>query len=275
MMAASNSGRQRPLSISSMRRRKRPPLSRAARQPRRAERTWPRCSRPVGLGAKRVTDIPAPSGQTAGGGRLTGTDFSIACRPPPAIGSAMPMSRESSLSGPSVPPRDGRARMLVVLLHGWGADGNDLIGLAPSLRQTLPGARFVAPDGPEPCDQNPMGRQWFSFLDRNPEVLERGRPARRGIDRWLSRRGTGTPRARRHKARARRIQSGRDDGAPCRPAPVAPARRRGRLFRHADRSGPSRLGDPQPSSDPAVPWRRRSGRALCVAARRGGKAQPP
>ena len=84
------------------------------------------------------------------------------------------MSRESSLSGPSVPPRDGRARMLVVLLHGWGADGNDLIGLAPSLRQTLPGARFVAPDGPEPCDQNPMGRQWFSFLDRNPEVLERG-----------------------------------------------------------------------------------------------------
>lgn len=78
------------------------------------------------------------------------------------------------LQGPSHPPREGKARQLVVLLHGWGADGNDLIGLAPALAGALPAARFVSPHAPDPCDQNPMGRQWYSFADRRPEALKRG-----------------------------------------------------------------------------------------------------
>jgi phospholipase/carboxylesterase len=79
------------------------------------------------------------------------------------------------LSGPRLASaRPGPARQLVVLLHGVGADGEDLIGLAPTLAEHLPHAAFVAPDAPEPCDLAPYGRQWFSLRDRRPEVLLAG-----------------------------------------------------------------------------------------------------
>ena len=80
----------------------------------------------------------------------------------------------SRLSGPRVAPTSGAARHLVVLLHGVGADGDDLIGLAPALAPFLPHAAFVAPNGPEPCDMAPFGYQWFSLQDRRPEALLRG-----------------------------------------------------------------------------------------------------
>ena len=85
------------------------------------------------------------------------------------------------LSGPVVPPRQGEARQLVVLLHGWGADGNDLIGLAPELQHDLPHARFTSPNAPDPCDQNPMGRQWYSFMDDRPEAMKRGADRAAGL----------------------------------------------------------------------------------------------
>jgi len=50
---------------------------------------------------------------------------------------------------------------MVVFLHGYGADGADLLGLADALAPHLPGTVFVAPDAPEPCAGNPFGRQWF------------------------------------------------------------------------------------------------------------------
>jgi phospholipase/carboxylesterase len=81
----------------------------------------------------------------------------------------------SRLSGPSLAPQSGAAaRQLVVLLHGVGADGNDLIGLAPALAGFLPDAAFVAPNAPEPCDMAPFGYQWFSLQDRSPEALLQG-----------------------------------------------------------------------------------------------------
>lgn len=80
-----------------------------------------------------------------------------------------------ALKGPSLPPRGGRpARQLVVLLHGVGADGDDLIGLAPMLQRYLPDAAFAAPNGPEPCGTSPMGYQWFSLQDRRPTALQAG-----------------------------------------------------------------------------------------------------
>jgi phospholipase/carboxylesterase len=80
-----------------------------------------------------------------------------------------------ALSGPSYGPRSGRRpRRLVVLLHGVGADGNDLIGLAPYLAQLLPDALFVSPDGPFPYDMAPFGRQWFSIQDRSPAMMLAG-----------------------------------------------------------------------------------------------------
>lgn len=81
------------------------------------------------------------------------------------------MSNGVSLQGPGAPPRSGgKARQLVVLLHGWGADGDDLIGLAPYWGERLPDAAFVSPHAPFPCDMG-FGRQWFSLADRTPEVI--------------------------------------------------------------------------------------------------------
>ena len=85
------------------------------------------------------------------------------------------MSTSSTLNGPSLPPADGSApEQLVLLLHGVGADGNDLIGLAPYFQQVLPKALFVSPDAPFPYDMAPFGRQWFSLQERTPEAFDLG-----------------------------------------------------------------------------------------------------
>ncbi|OWJ57611.1 alpha/beta hydrolase [Inquilinus limosus] len=85
------------------------------------------------------------------------------------------MDTTTPLFGPRLAPASGRApKALIVLLHGVGADGQDLIGLAPHWARYLPEAEFLAPDGPEPCDMAPFGRQWFSLQDRTPAAMEAG-----------------------------------------------------------------------------------------------------
>ena len=101
------------------------------------------------------------------------------------------------LTGPRHKPHDGgKPRQLVVLLHGVGADGNDLIGLAPYWAPMLPDAEFVSPDGPYPCDMAPFGRQWFSLQDRSPGTILAGVARDRADPRRLPRRGAGGARAR-------------------------------------------------------------------------------
>jgi phospholipase/carboxylesterase len=79
------------------------------------------------------------------------------------------------LTGPStVYPKGATPRRLVVLLHGLGADGNDLFGLVPALAPALPETAFIAPDAPYPCDMAPYGRQWFSLQVRTREAVEGG-----------------------------------------------------------------------------------------------------
>src|SRR5215472_16432600 len=81
----------------------------------------------------------------------------------------------SALSGPSRPPASGGSpSRLVILLHGLGADGNDLIGLAPYWAPLLPTAEFLSPNAPFPCDMAPYGYQWFSVQDRNPAAVLAG-----------------------------------------------------------------------------------------------------
>ena len=65
------------------------------------------------------------------------------------------------LQAKSRPARSGRTTSVVIFLHGYGADGADLLGLAEPLAPHLPGTAFHAPDAPEPCAGNPFGRQWF------------------------------------------------------------------------------------------------------------------
>lgn len=76
------------------------------------------------------------------------------------------MTAPGALDGPRLGPRPGEtASRLVVLLHGVGADGNDLIALAPYFRAVMPDALVVAPNAPEPFDMAPFGYQWFSIRD--------------------------------------------------------------------------------------------------------------
>lgn len=69
----------------------------------------------------------------------------------------------------------GSAKSVVVFIHGYGADGADLLGLADPLAPHLPHTAFYAPNAPEPCAGNPMGRQWFSipWLDGSSEEEQR------------------------------------------------------------------------------------------------------
>ena len=75
----------------------------------------------------------------------------------------------AELDGPRLEPRSGAPRQLVVFLHGYGADGNDLIDIGRAWQQLLPQAAFVSPHAPESCGQAPVGRQWFALTFRNPD----------------------------------------------------------------------------------------------------------
>ena len=78
----------------------------------------------------------------------------------------------STLEGPIVAAASGKATSLVIFLHGYGADGNDLIGLSQPLAGILPDTAFASPNAPEPCTAAPTGRQWFPipYLDGSSEI---------------------------------------------------------------------------------------------------------
>ncbi len=88
-----------------------------------------------------------------------------------------------ALDGPRVKAATGGpARQLVIFAHGYGSNGDDLIGLAPYLAQALPDAAFVAPNAPEPAPGLPGGAyQWFPLtgmdLDRLAAGVQSAAPA--------------------------------------------------------------------------------------------------
>ncbi|MGU9962412.1 MAG: alpha/beta hydrolase [Candidatus Puniceispirillales bacterium WSBS_2018_MAG_OTU23] len=71
------------------------------------------------------------------------------------------------------PINDAPPDRLIIFLHGWGADGADLMMLADTIAQEFPKAMFLAPDAPEPCSANPLGRQWFA-LDGDQQSIDAG-----------------------------------------------------------------------------------------------------
>lgn len=75
----------------------------------------------------------------------------------------------AELDGPRIEPRSGTAKQLVVFLHGYGADGNDLIEIGRAWQGLLPSAAFVSPHAPQPCGQAPVGREWFPLTFRDPD----------------------------------------------------------------------------------------------------------
>jgi phospholipase/carboxylesterase len=75
----------------------------------------------------------------------------------------------------------GPPKQALVLLHGYGSDGQDLIGLAGYWRQMLPDAIFLAPNAPEPCRQNPGGYQWFDIDPDRPDYRAAGAATARPV----------------------------------------------------------------------------------------------
>jgi phospholipase/carboxylesterase len=79
------------------------------------------------------------------------------------------------LDGPRLPPASGGpARQVVILVHGYGSNGRDLIGLAPYLAGALPDAAFVSPNGPERAPGAPDGHQWFPISRLDPQLMAEG-----------------------------------------------------------------------------------------------------
>jgi len=79
------------------------------------------------------------------------------------------------LDAARVGAKSGQADSLVILVHGYGADGADLLGLADPLGAHMPGTVFVAPNAPNRCSGNPMGYEWFPipWLDGSSEQAAR------------------------------------------------------------------------------------------------------
>jgi len=102
----------------------------------------------------------------------------------------------AAIDGPRLEPASGQARQLVVLLHGYGADGADLIEIGRQWRRWLPDAAFVAPHAPDLLPGSMGGRQWFPLTFRDPHERWRGANyAAPGLDAFLDaelkRRGLG------------------------------------------------------------------------------------
>lgn len=77
----------------------------------------------------------------------------------------------TTLSGPMREAQSGTAQSLVIFVHGYGADGADLIGIGDVLAEHLPNTMFAAPNAPQRSVMNPMGWQWFPIprLDGSSE----------------------------------------------------------------------------------------------------------
>lgn len=67
-----------------------------------------------------------------------------------------------------------KPKQLAVLLHGVGANGEDLLGLGEVWQTVLPDCAFISPDAQEPYDMAPFGRQWFSLKNWNADAIEKG-----------------------------------------------------------------------------------------------------
>jgi phospholipase/carboxylesterase len=76
--------------------------------------------------------------------------------------------------------RSGKADSLVIFLHGYGADGKDLLGLADPLAQQLSNTMFMSPDAPNSCKMNPMGFEWFPIPRMDGSTQEQANAGRDG-----------------------------------------------------------------------------------------------
>jgi len=91
------------------------------------------------------------------------------------------------IEGPRQPPANGgKPQKLVIFAHGYGSNGEDLIGLAPYFAKALPDAMFVSPNAPEPVPGYAGGYQWFPLSRLDPHTTAAGaRGAATHLDRFI------------------------------------------------------------------------------------------
>ena len=85
------------------------------------------------------------------------------------------------------PEKDKEIKNAIILLHGYGGDGNDISTLSLNWKRHLPNTIFICPNGHERCPINPSGYQWFDLSKDDPEyILEQSLKAENKIDQFLS-----------------------------------------------------------------------------------------
>ncbi len=85
------------------------------------------------------------------------------------------MSTLPTLNGPVVPPASGKPpTSLVILLHGYGSNGEDLIGLVPHWQHAFPDTLFISPNAPQICPGAPGGYQWWPINSMDPAARHAG-----------------------------------------------------------------------------------------------------
>ncbi|MFH1158493.1 MAG: dienelactone hydrolase family protein [Pseudomonadota bacterium] len=80
------------------------------------------------------------------------------------------MTSSDTLDGPFLPPKSGKAKQMVMFLHGYGANGEDLLSIGADMADTFPDTVFLSPNAPEPCEAFPAGFQWFPIRSADGTV---------------------------------------------------------------------------------------------------------
>ena len=75
------------------------------------------------------------------------------------------------LNAKIIKPEDKNIKNAVILLHGYGGDGNDIAPVTINWKRFLPNTIFICPDGPETCSINPMGYQWFDLNSEDEKYI--------------------------------------------------------------------------------------------------------
>jgi len=85
------------------------------------------------------------------------------------------------IDGPFIVPKSGPAKNLVIFLHGYGSNGDDLISIGQEWAPYLPDTAFVSPNAPEVCEIWSQGYQWFSIRAIDPDAFEREKQAEKAM----------------------------------------------------------------------------------------------
>ncbi len=85
------------------------------------------------------------------------------------------------LSGNCLPARSGAAKSMVVFLHGYGANGDDLLSIGEDWAEALPDTAFLAPNAPDVCEMSALGYQWFSIRAIDNKAFEREKQMHKAV----------------------------------------------------------------------------------------------